>query len=94
MKTPRDSLPFRFLMPILSLLCIFGGVRFAAAQNDRGLLPVFAQTEEVKTDDVSPSEPPQTPVSLPHGKFLWDYLLVAGLFAGTLYAVCRSSRRV
>ncbi len=40
------------------------------------------------------AEAPETPSSLPHGRFLLDYLIVLALFAAALYAVCRSSRRV
>lgn len=53
--------------------------------------PVFAQNDGATSATAQPSA---TPAQLPHGKFLWDYLLVAALLAGALYAVCRSSRRL
>jgi hypothetical protein len=55
--------------------------------------PVFAQTEE--TASTSTLEPPAPVKSdIPHGRFLFDYVLVLVLVAGALCAVCRSSRRV
>lgn len=52
---------------------------------------LFAQAgDEVAAESSTNTEPP---ASLPHGQFLGDYLLVAALLAGALYAVCRSSRR-
>jgi hypothetical protein len=57
--------------------------------------PGVAQSSELPA--ASPPEEAahaETPGSLPHFRFLWDYLLVAALLAGALYAVCRSSRRI
>lgn len=55
--------------------------------------PVFAQQDEAATTNTT--EPPApVPSHIPHGKFLFDYVLVLALVAGALYAVCRSSRRV
>ncbi len=54
---------------------------------------LFAQNETPAS--ASSTEPPApVPNGIPHGKFLLDYALVLALFAGALYAVCRSSRRV
>jgi hypothetical protein len=53
---------------------------------------VFAQGDE--SGQASSTEPPApTPSSIPHGKFLFDYVLVLVLLAAAIYAVCRSSRR-
>ena len=55
--------------------------------------PLFAQNE-TPTSASSTEPPAQVPSDIPHGKFLLDYAVVLALFAGAIYAVCRSSRRV
>jgi hypothetical protein len=76
-----------FLAAILCLALILAGALPAAPRA------AWAQTaEQPASAEEAPGPEPQD--SLPHGKFLFDYLLVAVLLAGALYAVCRSSRRV
>ena len=60
------------------------------AQSERSMPAVFAQAE----DSAANAAESETPSSLPHGKFLLDYLIVLALFAAAIYAVCRSSRRI
>jgi hypothetical protein len=55
--------------------------------------PVFAQAEDAASAGTAESPAP-VPGDIPHGKFLFDYVLVLVLVAGAIYAVCRSSRRV
>ena len=70
---------------ILAALCLGWTV---ASPNS-----VFAQAATSAAAEEVPA-PAAESVSLPHGKFLLDYLLVAALIAGAVYAVCRSSRRL
>jgi hypothetical protein len=98
MSWKHASRSFPFWGLCLALLGFEGSVLFATPPAHGGLSPMFAQTDAAAADDspggVSQIEPTSTPAEIPHGKFLLDYLLVAALLAGAIYAVCRSSRRV
>ncbi len=83
--------PQTFFRVMLLLLIVLKPITTTHAQTVPQIPTVLAQS---KTNSATAPEPASTEFSLPHGKFVWDYLLVFGLVSATLYAVCRSSRRI
>jgi hypothetical protein len=98
MKTASDSTGFAWGLLFVALLWLGASAATASAQTPDRISPVLAQTDGSATGESAPSdsqtEPAESAASLPHLKFLFDYILVLGLLAGAILAVCRSCRRV
>lgn len=71
---------------ILAVVCLGGTIPRPAT--------VIAQTAQTAPAEPAEENSSHVPNSLPHVRFLLDYLLVLALLAGAVYAVCRSSRRL
>lgn len=85
----------------IARLCLSGAllvlIALPAGPVGLGNASVWAQDDEAPAETppaVSREPESAAPPSLPHGRFLLDYLLVLILIAGAVYAVCRPSRRV